>query len=79
MSDRSDAGMAMPRMTMGGTMMMSDGGMMGDSMPAMNVRAEDTPTGAALVMSPADPSKVGAMRERMRERARTMNEMRGCQ
>jgi hypothetical protein len=60
-----------------GTGMMG-GSMMGGTMPAMHAQVEDIDHGARLKMTPADPKKLGDMRDHMKEHAHMMNQTHGC-
>jgi ribosomal protein S15P/S13E len=57
---------------------MGGGSMMGRMMPAMHAQVEDVDHGARLKMTPADPKKLGEVREHMKQHAQSMNQTHGC-
>lgn len=72
-------------MGMHGTMMGADAGMgmmgggtMGAMMPAVRAEVEDVDKGARLKMTPVDASKLGEMREHMKQHVQMMNQSHGC-
>jgi hypothetical protein len=63
---------------MHGMMGPEGGAMMGRTMPAVHAKAEDIDRGARIQMTPADPAKLGEMREAMQQHAQHMNQEHGC-
>jgi hypothetical protein len=74
-SSGASGGMGMHGMMMGG-----DGGMgmMGGTMPAMRAQVEDVDHGARLKMTPVDPTKLGEMRDHMKQQAQMMSQSHAC-
>jgi hypothetical protein len=67
-------------MGMSGGMMAADGGhaMMSGTMPQVRAQAEDVEGGARLRLTPLDPSRLGELKQHMKEHAQMMNDGHGC-
>jgi hypothetical protein len=76
----SSGGMGMHGMTTGadGGMGMMGSGTMGGMMPAVRAEVEDVDKGARLKITPVDASKIGDVRQHMKQPVQMMNQSHSC-